>query len=108
MATHKFKRASCKITMNFSGIGDRVPYHKVAIKVISQKGTCQQEHRVGEEWEMYDKTLEGICLGAFLAILPQAPVLMFEGSFPFSDAPDTEKVACPDGKNPVIFEIRRL
>ena len=82
--------------------------HKVAIKVVSQKGTCQQEHKVGEEWEMYDKTPEDICLGAFLAILPQARVLMFEGSFPYSDVPDSVTVACPDGKNPVIFEIRRL
>jgi len=82
--------------------------YDVAVKVISQKGTCAQEHKVGDEWVIRDKTPEGICLGAFSAVYPSARVLKFGGAFPWSSEPDVVTVACPDAENPVVFELRRL
>ena len=83
-------------------------HNKVSIKVISQKGTCDAEHKVGDQWIVDSKTPEGICLSAFNALFPCILVLMFGGTFPWSSDPDVATVACPDPDNPVVFEIRRL
>lgn len=80
----------------------------VVVKVISQKGTCANEHKVGDEWAITGKTPQGICLSAFNAVLPGIRVLMFGGAFPWSSDPDVATAACPDAANPVVFEIRRL
>ncbi len=85
--------------------------HDVIIKVISQKGTCDAGHKVGDEWVIKGKgnvAPEGICLPAFTSLYPDAHGLMFGASYPWSRDPDTAIVACPDSDNPVIFEIRRL
>lgn len=82
--------------------------YDVLVRVISQKGTCVQEHKVGEEWVIGRKTPGGICLSAFNSLFPNARTLMFGGSFPWATDPDVATVACPDAKNPVVFELRRL
>ena len=82
--------------------------YEVGVKIISQKGSCAYEHKVGEEWVIGAKTPEGICLSAFNAMYPQIRVLMFGGAFPWEADPDVSTVACPDSKNPVVFELRRL
>jgi len=82
--------------------------YDVKVKVISQKGNCGAGHKVGEEWTISGKTPEGICLSAFNALSPDLRVLMFGGSFPWSDDPDTATAACPDAENPVVFKLRRI
>ena len=82
--------------------------YDVAVKVISQKGTCAAEHKVGDEWVIGAKTPEGICIPAFDVLFPYAQVLMFGGSLPWEDDPDVAILACPDADNPVVFELRRL
>ncbi len=82
--------------------------YDVAIKVISQEGTCSNEHKVGDEWVINNKTPEGLCLGAFVPLYSHAKVLIYDGSFPWSSDPDVVTVACPDAKSPVVFELRRL
>ena len=82
--------------------------YDVVVKVVSQKGTCANEHKVGDEWVITGKTPSGICLSAFNALSPSLRVLMFGGSFPWSEDPDTASAACPDAANPVVFELRRL
>ena len=91
--------------------------YEVAIKVVSQQGTCVAHHKVGDEWVITsektpsgiaEKTPEGICIYAFDAMYPFAQVLMFGGAFPWESNPDVARVACPDGDNPVIFELRRV
>ena len=82
--------------------------YKASIRVISQKGTCEQGHRVGEQWDVTGyETPPGICLAAFNALFPFLHTLMFGGVFPWEADPDVTTVACPDADNPVIFEIRR-
>ena len=82
--------------------------YKVSIRVVSQKGTCAHEHKVGDLWVTNGKTPEGICLSAFDALFPSLWVLMCGGTFPWEDDPDMTTVACPDATNPVVFELRRL
>ena len=79
----------------------------VIAKVISQKGTCEAGHRVGDEFVITDKTPPDMCSWAFHALFPCAEVLQFGGSFPWEDDPDKATVACPDPGNPVVFELRR-
>ena len=82
--------------------------YKVSVRVISQKGTCEAGHRVGDQWLVGDTTPEGICLYAFASLLPFMTPLMFGASFPWEKEPDMTTVACPDPTNPVVFKIRRL
>ncbi len=82
--------------------------YKVRIEVVSQQGRCTQEHKVGDSWVVDKKTPEGICLFAFNALLPRLQVLEFGGTFPWAKDPDVVRAACPDGNNPVVFELRRL
>ncbi len=83
--------------------------YDVVIKVISQKGTCATGHKVGDEWVLKDsKTPEGICLDAFDALFPSANVLIYGGTLPWESNPDIATVACPDAKNPLVLELRRL
>jgi uncharacterized repeat protein (TIGR04076 family) len=82
--------------------------YAIAIKVVSQKGTCDHQHKVGDEWIMRGETPEGICLSAFNSLFPDSRVLEFGGSLPWEPDPEVATVACPDAKNPVVFELRRL
>ncbi|MFC1936972.1 TIGR04076 family protein [Chloroflexota bacterium] len=82
--------------------------YKVHIKVISQQGKCTREHKVGDEWLMEGKIPGGLCPSACHAIYPDLRVLMFGGSLPWESDPEAATVACPDGKNPVVFKLRRI
>ena len=82
--------------------------YKVSVKVVSQKGTCEGGHKVGDQWVVGEKTPEGLCIFAFSSLLPTLTPLMFGGSFPWESDPDVTTAACPDPGNPVVFELRRL
>ena len=82
--------------------------YDVLVKVISQKGTCDAEHKVGDEWVITDKVPAGICFDALDSISAPVKVLMFGGSFDWEADPDVAIVACPDAHNPLVFELRRL
>ena len=82
--------------------------NEVTAKVISQKGTCSAEHKVGDEFVIGDKSPSNMCSWAFYTLFPFASVLQFGGSFPWEHDPDKTTVACPDPENPVVFELKRL
>jgi uncharacterized repeat protein (TIGR04076 family) len=79
----------------------------VRVKVISQKGHCEAGHKVGDEWLVGEKMPQGMCIFAFASLFPLMTPLMFGGAFPWEKDPDKTTAACPDGENPVIFEISR-
>jgi len=85
-----------------------VESHKVRVRVISQKGHCEAGHKVGDKWVVGEKTPQGMCIFALGSLLPFITPLMYGGVFPWEEDPDMTTVACPDGQNPVIFEIRRV
>lgn len=78
----------------------------VIARVISQRGTCEAGHKVGDEFIIGQKTPPGLCSWAFYTLFPFAEVLQFGGSFPWEEDPNKATVACPDPTNPVIFELR--
>ena len=79
----------------------------VIARVISQQGTCEAGHTVGDEFIIGQKTPPGICSWAFYTLFPFAEILQFGGSFPWERDPNKATIACPDPANPVIFELRR-
>ena len=79
----------------------------VIAKVISQKGTCEAGHKVGDEFIIGQQTPPDLCSWAFYSLFPFAEVLQFDGSFPWEQDRDKATVACPDPANPVVFELRR-
>ena len=80
---------------------------EVIARVISQKGTCAAQHKVGDEFVIGQQTPPGFCSWAFYSLFPFAQVLRFGGSFPWEQDRDKAIVACPDAANPVVFELRR-
>jgi uncharacterized repeat protein (TIGR04076 family) len=79
----------------------------VIAKVISQKGTCEAQHKVGDEFVIGEQMPPDLCSWAFHSLFPCAQVLRFGGSFPWEKDRNKATVACPDPGNPVVFELRR-
>ena len=75
--------------------------YDVAVRVISQEGTCEQGHKVGDEWVITRTTPAGLCLSAFHSLYPAARVLKHGGSFPWSSDPDAAQIACPMQRIPL-------
>lgn len=82
--------------------------YKISAKVISQTGFCTHGHKVGDEWLIEGKTPPGFSIKAFAALLPQIWLFRLGGSIPWGTDPNVTVIACPDPKNPVVFELRRL
>jgi len=80
----------------------------VIAKVISQKGTCEAQHKVRDEFVIGQQTPPNLCSWAFYSLFPFAQVLQFGGSFPWEQDRNKTTVACPDPTNPVVFELRRI
>ena len=80
---------------------------RVRIRVISQTGTCEAGHKVGDEFVATSMCPEHLCAWAFNTIFPYLQVLMCDGSFPWENDPQKCTVACGDPSNPVIFELSR-
>lgn len=83
-------------------------WYKVKARVISQKGHCAAGHKVGDEYLVGDTTPAGMCAWAFYTLFPFVSGLQSGGSFPWETDKDVTTVACPDGGNPVLFELRRV
>jgi uncharacterized repeat protein (TIGR04076 family) len=87
---------------------------KVMMKVISKEGLCAAGHTVGDEvvfdWDTNE--IRGkICLHALYSVLPKIYALAHGAEVAFAEAEDGSRVArhaCPDGYNPVIFELKRV
>ena len=81
---------------------------EIIARIISQKGTCEAGHKVGDEFVIGQKTPPGICSWAYYTLFPFAEVLEFGGAFPWETDSTKTTVACPDPVNPVIFELRKV
>jgi len=82
---------------------------KIKIKVISQKGKCSLNHKVGDEIIISESGVQGnICIHALYSMLPKAFAMMYGARFPWVSDNENPKHACPDGNNPVIFELEKI
>lgn len=83
--------------------------YKVVVKVISQKGTCDAGHKVGDQWVIDGENAPtGICLYALYSLFPFVPAMSFGAELPWEEDPNVTTIACPDPANPVVFELRRV
>ena len=79
---------------------------RVIAKVVSRKETCEN-HKVGDEFEIGEKTPPNVCVWAYHSLFPFAQVMLYGGSFPWARDPNKATIACPDPENAVVFELRR-
>lgn len=82
----------------------------VVIKVVSQQGKCRRKHFVGQQWRISSTSPGGICMSALTSMMPIiAAVRYSDGALPWTkEDADTDYVDCPDYKNPVAFELKRI
>ena len=87
---------------------------KVLVRIVSQEGHCAAGEKVGDEvvfdWDTNE--IEGkMCLHALYSALPKIYALAHGADVAYAKDDEGNRVArhaCPDGYNPVIYEIRRL
>ena len=87
---------------------------KVLVKTINQEGHCTAGQKVGDEilfdWDTHE--IQGkICLHALYSALPKIYALAHGGEVAFAVDDEGNRVArhaCPDGYNPVIYELRLI
>jgi uncharacterized repeat protein (TIGR04076 family) len=104
---HVFCRQSADDTIIMQSNEAEVKMPNVIAKVISQKGLCHAQYRVGDEFVVSGKTPPNHCAAAYCSLFPYIRVLEFGGTFPWEKDKDKAIVACPDPENPVVFELRR-
>jgi len=83
--------------------------YTIVAKVITQEGHCAAGHRVGDEVTFDGLTINGkVCIHSLCSFLPKMFAMRYGATFPWLEDPDVSTHACPDAKNPVVFEIRRI
>ena len=81
----------------------------VEVKVIQQTGHCDVGHKVGDVARIHEKGVDGkICIHALYSMMSGAFAMLFDAQFPWLKDPEVKTHACPDYKNPVVFEIRKI
>jgi uncharacterized repeat protein (TIGR04076 family) len=81
---------------------------EIVATVVSQEGSCEAGHGLGDRFVIGQTTPCGMCSWAFASVFPFSQVLQFGASFPWEPEAGMARVACPDPDNPVVFELRRV
>ena len=80
----------------------------IECRVIRQDGTCAAGRKVGDTVLFTDNEVKGrICISALYSMLPKVYAMMYNARFPWLKNQCVANHACPDGFNPVIFELTR-
>jgi uncharacterized repeat protein (TIGR04076 family) len=80
----------------------------IRCRVVKQEGTCHAGHKIGDEILISDEGIKGkICISALYSMLPKAYAMMYNARFPWLKDQCVASHACPDGFNPVMFELIR-
>jgi len=81
----------------------------VLCRVIKQEGTCAAGHKVGDEILFTTDEVRGkICISAMYSMLPKVYAMMYNARFPWLKDQCVTTHACPDGFNPLMYELRRI
>ncbi|NHJ87598.1 MAG: TIGR04076 family protein [Asgard group archaeon] len=85
-----------------------MPYKRIIVEVISQKGECGAGHKVGDKIIFEDGEMKGkLCISAHYSMIPKIYAMMYEANFPWLKDKNVATHACPDAYNPVVFKITR-
>jgi uncharacterized repeat protein (TIGR04076 family) len=80
----------------------------IVVTVISQEGHCTAGHGVGDQVIFDGLHVRGkLCIHALYSMLPKVFAMRYGAEFPWLQDKDVATHACPDGFNPVVFEMRR-
>jgi uncharacterized repeat protein (TIGR04076 family) len=80
----------------------------IICRVKSQKGKCAAGHEVGDEVFFTGMEVEGkICISALYSMISKVYAMRYNARFPWLKSQCIATHACPDGFNPVIFELER-
>lgn len=81
----------------------------VEVKVIKQTGHCDAGHKVGDMAQLSETGVKGkICIHALYSMMSSAFAMLYDAQFPWLKNKDVKTHACPDYKNPVVFEISKI
>ena len=80
---------------------------RIVLKIVSQKGTCQFNHHVGQEFDLSSGMPKGLCSGAYNSAHPTIYAMYFGAKIPWAKADGSVHIACPDPENPVVMAIKR-
>ncbi len=81
----------------------------IQCRVIKQDGTCAIGHNIGDEVVFTSVSINGkICIHALYSMMPKVVAMMHNAIFPWLEDQCKVTHACPDGFNPVIFELKRI
>jgi uncharacterized repeat protein (TIGR04076 family) len=81
----------------------------VEVTVKSQRGKCVFGHKAGDKIVFDGRSVKGdVCYSALMVLLPKVYAMRYNASFPWARDKDAICNTCPDGENPVVFEIRRV
>lgn len=83
--------------------------YDIVARVIKQEGTCGAGHKVEDEVFFDGSSVKGkICLTALYSMVAKVYAMRYGAYFPWLEDQNVCTHACPDGYNPVIFELRRV
>ena len=83
--------------------------NQIRVKIISIKGECPNNFKVGDEVLIDDKGVHGdICIHALYSLLPKTFAMLYGSNFSWLKDKNVATHPCPDVKIPVIFELKRV
>jgi uncharacterized repeat protein (TIGR04076 family) len=83
--------------------------NKIKVKIISIFGECPNNFKIGDEVVIDEKGVLGdICIHALYSLLPKAFAMLYGATFPWLEDKNVATHPCPDYKNPVLFELKRI
>jgi uncharacterized repeat protein (TIGR04076 family) len=80
----------------------------VRARIVDVREKCPNGHRLGEEYLFKNKTVAGICMGAFSSMLPYLTALRYGASFPWEEQEGAITLGCPDHENCVVWRLERV
>ncbi|MFX0116840.1 MAG: TIGR04076 family protein [Candidatus Hodarchaeota archaeon] len=81
----------------------------ILCRVAKQEGICAANYKVGDEAIITATGIKGkICITALYSLLPKAVAMRYNARFPWLENQCVVTHACPDAKNPVVFELVRI
>ncbi|MHA2141879.1 MAG: TIGR04076 family protein [Candidatus Thorarchaeota archaeon] len=83
------------------------PWH-ILCRVRSQKGHCAAGHKEGDEVLFTGEEVKGkLCISVLYSMIPKVYAMMYNARFPWLKDQCVATHTCPDGFNPVMFELIR-
>lgn len=81
----------------------------ILCRVVKQEGNCAAGHKVGDEVLFTGDEVKGkICISAMYSMMPKIYAMMYNAKFPWLNDQCVATHACPDGFNPLMYELHRV